>query len=279
VNSIFGALLEPIDRRQFREIVERYNGNAYDKTFKSWDHLAASGRDNKAGARANKQSAPGEQLRGRMQPKGIDDLANAIALHPIAPQINRLFTQNRQWWTWGAAQPRTGREDLVGRCAMSISSITSSTVGPFQPTQQSQFSQTFNQLTQAIQSGNLSGAQQAYSSLTQLQSQGQGPSANSPLGQALTQIGQDLQDGSLSSAQQTLQSLPQQSQQAHGHHHHGGGGKAASSSTSSSATSSTSASSTSTSSSTTSTSSATTSSDQLTILLAEGTGTNVNLTA
>src|SRR6202011_3832917 len=39
VNSIFGELLKPIDRRQFREIVERHDGNAYDKTFKSWDHL------------------------------------------------------------------------------------------------------------------------------------------------------------------------------------------------------------------------------------------------
>src|SRR5712691_5176441 len=39
VDSIFGELLKPIDRRQFREIVERHNGNAYDKTFKSWDHL------------------------------------------------------------------------------------------------------------------------------------------------------------------------------------------------------------------------------------------------
>ena len=41
VNSIFGELLKPIDRRQFREIVERHDGNAYDKTFKSWDHLVA----------------------------------------------------------------------------------------------------------------------------------------------------------------------------------------------------------------------------------------------
>jgi putative transposase len=39
VNSIFGELLKPIDRRQFREIVERRDGNAYDKTFKSWEHL------------------------------------------------------------------------------------------------------------------------------------------------------------------------------------------------------------------------------------------------
>ena len=37
--SIFGDLLKPIDRRQFRGIVERHRGDAYDKSFKSWDHL------------------------------------------------------------------------------------------------------------------------------------------------------------------------------------------------------------------------------------------------
>jgi putative transposase len=39
VDSIFGNLLKPIDRRQFREIVGRHDGDAYDKSFKSWDHL------------------------------------------------------------------------------------------------------------------------------------------------------------------------------------------------------------------------------------------------
>src|SRR5713101_1238635 len=38
-SSIFGNLLKPIDRGQFREIVERHDGDAYDKSFKSWDHL------------------------------------------------------------------------------------------------------------------------------------------------------------------------------------------------------------------------------------------------
>jgi putative transposase len=38
-NSIFGDLLKAIDRRRFREIVERHDGDAYDKSFKSWDHL------------------------------------------------------------------------------------------------------------------------------------------------------------------------------------------------------------------------------------------------
>jgi putative transposase len=39
LDSIFGSLLKPIDRRQFRAIVERHDGDAYDKSFKSWDHL------------------------------------------------------------------------------------------------------------------------------------------------------------------------------------------------------------------------------------------------
>src|SRR6202790_1430588 len=41
VDSIFGSLLKPIDRRRFQAIVDRHNGDAYDKSFKSWDHLVA----------------------------------------------------------------------------------------------------------------------------------------------------------------------------------------------------------------------------------------------
>jgi IS4 transposase len=40
-DSIFGNLLKPIDRRQFQAIVDRFDGDAYDKSFKSWDHLMA----------------------------------------------------------------------------------------------------------------------------------------------------------------------------------------------------------------------------------------------
>lgn len=39
--SIFGKLLEGINRRQFQVIVERHRGDAYDKSFRSWDHLVA----------------------------------------------------------------------------------------------------------------------------------------------------------------------------------------------------------------------------------------------
>jgi len=37
--SIFGKLIEAINRRQFQAIVDRHAGDAYDKSFRSWDHL------------------------------------------------------------------------------------------------------------------------------------------------------------------------------------------------------------------------------------------------
>ncbi len=40
-NSILTKLLKPIDRGQFAAIVKRFKGNAYDKSFTSWDHLVA----------------------------------------------------------------------------------------------------------------------------------------------------------------------------------------------------------------------------------------------
>jgi IS4 transposase len=41
VDSIFGSLLKPIDRQWFQSIVDECNGDAYDKSFKSWEHLVA----------------------------------------------------------------------------------------------------------------------------------------------------------------------------------------------------------------------------------------------
>ena len=40
-NNVFVELLKPIDRRAFGQIVARRDGDAYDKSFKSWDHLVA----------------------------------------------------------------------------------------------------------------------------------------------------------------------------------------------------------------------------------------------
>jgi len=39
--SILGKLVEPINRRRFQAIVDSHDGDAYDKSLKSWDHLIA----------------------------------------------------------------------------------------------------------------------------------------------------------------------------------------------------------------------------------------------
>jgi soluble cytochrome b562 len=126
-----------------------------------------------------------------------------------------------------------------GDNAVSISGISSFSSASSQKTDtQAAFRQQFNQLVGSLQSGSLSDAQQAYSTLSQLQSNGQGPSvnSNSPLAQTLDQIGQDLQNGDLSGAQQALSSLQQSQGSHHHHHHHGGGGSPVASQTNSSAT-------------------------------------------
>lgn len=40
-SSIVGKLVAPINRGRFDKLVERHDGNAYDKSFSSWDHLLA----------------------------------------------------------------------------------------------------------------------------------------------------------------------------------------------------------------------------------------------
>jgi thioredoxin-like negative regulator of GroEL len=94
-------------------------------------------------------------------------------------------------------------------------SFTSSNVPPLADPMR----QALGQLTSAIQSGNLSAAQSAFSTLSQAAAN----NPNSPLAQALNQIGDALQSGDLSKAQQALTSLQQQMQATKGaHHHHGG---------------------------------------------------------
>ena len=39
LDSIFAGLLKPLDRRAFKATVGRHDGDAYDKSFESWDHL------------------------------------------------------------------------------------------------------------------------------------------------------------------------------------------------------------------------------------------------
>src|ERR1044072_1091878 len=38
-DSPFAGLLKPISRRAFQRLLDRLDADAYDKTFKSWDHL------------------------------------------------------------------------------------------------------------------------------------------------------------------------------------------------------------------------------------------------
>lgn len=40
-SSIFAGLLKPVNRRSFRTIVEKHDGDAYGKSFNSWEHLVA----------------------------------------------------------------------------------------------------------------------------------------------------------------------------------------------------------------------------------------------
>ncbi len=69
--------------------------------------------------------------------------------------------------------------------------------------------QSFAALVSALNSDDLSGAQQAYASLSQLQGSDQSrfASPNGPFGQAMSQIGQALQSGDLTAARQALSSL------------------------------------------------------------------------
>jgi outer membrane protein assembly factor BamD (BamD/ComL family) len=93
----------------------------------------------------------------------------------------------------------------------------------------------FEQLGQALQSGNLTQAQSDFATLSQNISAATQSSATttpatnaSPAAQAFAQLGQDLQSGNLQGAQQDFTNLQQDVQQSssqqvgghHGHHHH-----------------------------------------------------------
>lgn len=103
--STFGKVIEPINRRRFQAIVARHDGDAYDKSFRSWDHLmvliyaqlggATSLRSLEAGWNANSQhhyhlgSSPLRRSTlsdaGRRRPEGV--FAELFAL--LAGQLDR----------------------------------------------------------------------------------------------------------------------------------------------------------------------------------------------
>jgi len=92
----------------------------------------------------------------------------------------------------------------MGMSSVSASSAAISGAGRWQ-----QQRQNFNQLSQALQSGNLDAAKQAFSALS-AKSPTAAADANSPLGK----LGQALQSGDVGAAQQAFAALRS------GHHHH-----------------------------------------------------------
>ena len=112
---------------------------------------------------------------------------------------------------------------------MTITGISS--VDPSSQTPTASFNDPRNSIRQlftAIQSGDLSAAQQAYGALGALAQPD--PTQTSTVGKDFDAIGQALQSGNITAAQQALSTLQQDLQAAaqthrhhHGHHHHGGG--------------------------------------------------------
>jgi len=80
--------------------------------------------------------------------------------------------------------------------------------------------QTLSQIGQALQSGNLSAAQQAFSSITSVgpyvRAHSHVPAMTGKLSQGLDQLGQALQSGNLTTAQQAFAAVQQLWQQMSG---------------------------------------------------------------
>src|ERR1022692_58755 len=126
--------------------------------------------------------------------------------------------------------------------SMSISGILSSSNQYQIGAASNSIQQQFQQLGQALQSGNLSSAQSDFATLQAAFSQPASTSGSatsttsattaSPINQAFHQLASDLQSGNLSAAQKDYSTVQQDLQSAHGtlansrfnqHHHHGGG--------------------------------------------------------
>ena len=122
---------------------------------------------------------------------------------------------------------------------MSVAGISSSNLFDFStqsvPNRKQQFQHEFQQLGQALQSGNLSAAQTDFTTLQQTGPQISSTSSNqntSPIAQDFKQLSQDIRSGDILAAQQDYAKIQQDFQspstgkQAH-HHHQGGGGSGA----------------------------------------------------
>lgn len=98
---------------------------------------------------------------------------------------------------------------------MSVTGVSNTSTIPSSTQPDPGFRTALQQLTSAISSGDLQGAQSAYATLTNLQ-QSSGKSASTgPMAQFLSSVGADLSKGDLTTAQSALTTF-----QKHGSHHH-----------------------------------------------------------
>lgn len=88
-DSIFSGLLEPINRRQFQTAVDHLDGDAYDKSFRSWDHLVAliyaqlSGNDSLRGVVAGFNANPQHHYHLGAGKLSRSTLSDANARRPV----------------------------------------------------------------------------------------------------------------------------------------------------------------------------------------------------
>jgi hypothetical protein len=109
---------------------------------------------------------------------------------------------------------------------MNVSSIATATGAYARPSNAA--AADFESLAQALQSGDIAGAQQAWSTLKQdapwiarASSSSAANGTSSPVASALQTLGSALQSGDAAGAQQAFASLQQATQSGHhGHHHH-----------------------------------------------------------
>ena len=97
---------------------------------------------------------------------------------------------------------------------MAVAAVSSVSTASAPSSSQDSIRQAFGQMVSALQSGNITAAQSAYSTL----SQAGNSNPNSPLSQALAQIGSALQSGNIGQAQQALAALQQQLLASRGGH-------------------------------------------------------------
>jgi hypothetical protein len=151
------------------------------------------------------------QIEGKSLPTGGDATADAIrfvqSLSFTGGGSNRSADETRaaRGACDGSGGRRAGSPAAAGPGAAGASADTA-------PDERRRFEircrrqQAFAALTSSLNAGDLSGAQQAWSSLGDFQRFG---TPNGPFAQAFGQIGQALQNGDMTAAQQTLASLPQ----------------------------------------------------------------------